>query len=35
MDTVGNEILMPALSPKENWIKSGRRDSVDILMKTT
>ena len=35
MDTVGSEILMPALSPKENWIQSWRRDTVDVLMKTT
>lgn len=35
MDTVGSELLMPALSPKENWIQSWRRDTVDILMKTT
>lgn len=35
IDTIGNEILMPALCPKENWVKSGRRDTVDVLMKTT
>jgi prolyl-tRNA synthetase len=35
IDTIGNEILMPALCPKENWIKSGRRDTVDVLMKTS
>ncbi len=35
MDTVGTEILMPALCPKENRIQSGRWDTVDVLMKTT
>ncbi len=27
------EILMPALQPKENWVKTGRWDTVDILYK--
>jgi prolyl-tRNA synthetase len=31
----GQEILMPALQPKENWIKTGRWDKVDILYKIT
>ncbi len=35
MDTVWVEILMPALSPKENWIQSWRWETVDVLMKTT
>lgn len=35
IDQIGNEILMPALSPKENRVKSGRRDTVDVLMKTS
>ncbi len=35
INEIGNEILMPALSPKENRVKSGRRDTVDVLMKTT
>lgn len=35
MDVVGTEILMPALCPKENWIQSWRRDTVDVLMKTS
>jgi len=35
MDTVWVEILMPALSPKENRVQSGRRDTVDVLMKTS
>ena len=29
----GQEILMPALQPKENWTKTGRWDSLDILFK--
>ncbi len=34
MDTVGNEILMPSLSPEERWIATGRLDSIDVLMRT-
>lgn len=34
MDAIGGqEILMPALTPKENWIKTGRWDKVDVLFK--
>ena len=29
----GQEILMSALQPKENWIKTGRWDSMDDLYK--
>lgn len=29
----GQEILMPAMQPKENWLKTGRWDSMDILFK--
>ncbi|MEY4744302.1 MAG: prolyl-tRNA synthetase [Candidatus Parcubacteria bacterium] len=29
----GQEILMTALQPKENWVQSGRWDSVDVLFK--
>ncbi len=29
----GQEILMPALSPKENWMKTGRWDGLDVLFK--
>ncbi|MBI5076981.1 hypothetical protein HZB94_01180 [Candidatus Falkowbacteria bacterium] len=29
----GQEILMPALTPKENWIKTGRWDAIDVLFK--
>jgi prolyl-tRNA synthetase len=34
MDTVGNELLMPSLSPEERWAATGRLDSIDVLMKT-
>lgn len=34
MDTVGNELLMTSLAPKELWEKTGRLDTVDVLMKT-
>lgn len=30
----GQEILMPVLQPKENWLRTGRWDSLDILFKT-
>ncbi len=29
----GQEILMSALQPKENWVKTGRWNTVDILFK--
>ena len=29
----GQEILMPALNPKENWQKTGRWENLDILFK--
>ncbi len=32
-DIGGQEVLMPALHPSENWKKSGGWDSVDILFK--
>jgi prolyl-tRNA synthetase len=34
MDTVGNEVLMPSLSPEERWEATGRLNSIDVLMKT-
>ncbi len=34
MDTVGNEVLMPSLSPEERWSATGRLDTIDVLMKT-
>ena len=30
---LGQEILMPVLQPKENWMKTGRWNSLDILFK--
>ncbi|MBI5127099.1 proline--tRNA ligase [Candidatus Roizmanbacteria bacterium] len=35
MDTIGQEILMPALTPISSWKQTGRFDTVDVLMKTT
>lgn len=32
-DIGGQEMLMPALSPKENWQKTGRWETLDILFK--
>jgi prolyl-tRNA synthetase len=29
----GQEILMPVLHPKENWMKTGGWDSIDVLFK--
>ncbi|TAL20171.1 proline--tRNA ligase [Patescibacteria group bacterium] len=29
----GQELLLPALQPKENWQKTGRWDKVDVLFK--
>jgi len=29
----GQEILMPVLQPKENWVKTGRWNNMDILFK--
>ncbi len=31
----GQEILMPALTPKENWVKTKRWDEIDVLFKLT
>lgn len=33
MDTIGSEILMTSLCPSENWKKTGRYDTVDVLFK--
>ena len=35
MDKIGDEILMPAMGPLENWEATGRRQSVDILFQIT
>ena len=29
----GQEILMPVLQPKENWLKTGRWNNLDVLFK--
>lgn len=29
----GQEVLMPTLTPKENWLTTGRWDALDVLMK--
>ncbi|MBI5138399.1 MAG: prolyl-tRNA synthetase [Candidatus Vogelbacteria bacterium] len=31
----GQEIYMPSLQPKENWVKTGRWDTLDVLYKVT
>jgi prolyl-tRNA synthetase len=31
----GQEILMPVLQPKENWVKTGRWNNLDILFKVS
>ncbi len=34
MNAIGaNEVLMPAMQPKENWQATGRWDSLDVLFK--
>lgn len=34
MDAIGaQEVLLPALQPKESWVTTGRWDAVDILFK--
>lgn len=33
MDEIGSELLMPALSSKENWKTSGRLETIDVLFK--
>jgi prolyl-tRNA synthetase len=33
MDEIGTELLMPALSSKENWKTSGRLETIDVLFK--
>ncbi len=29
----GQELLLPSLHPKENWVRTGRWDSLDVLFK--
>lgn len=33
MDKIGVEMYMPAISPKEIWEKTGRLQTIDVLMK--
>jgi prolyl-tRNA synthetase len=36
MDKIGGqEILMPVLHPKENWVKTGRWETLDVLYRFT
>jgi prolyl-tRNA synthetase len=35
MDEIGSELLMPALSPKENWRTTGRLETIDVLFKAS
>ena len=35
MDKIGNEVFMPSLAPQSAWEKTGRLETVDVLMKTT
>ncbi len=35
MDQIGNEVLMPAIAPKELWEKTGRLEKVDVLFKAS
>ncbi len=34
MDTIADEVSMPALTPKQVWEQTNRLETVDILMKT-
>ena len=34
MDKIGVEVQLSALSPLDNWEKTGRKETVDVLMKT-
>lgn len=34
MNTIGTEVLLPALSPKALWEQTSRLQTVDVLMKT-
>lgn len=35
MDEIGSELLMPALSPKEYWRRTGRLETIDVLFKAS
>lgn len=34
MDKIGVEVFLTSLSPLDNWEKTGRKETVDVLMKT-
>ena len=35
INTIGTEVFMPTLAPKEQWAKTNRLETVDVLMKST
>jgi prolyl-tRNA synthetase len=35
MNKIANEIFMPSLTPQSTWEKTGRFETIDILMKTS
>lgn len=35
MDTVANEVLMPSLSPRQIWEKTGRIETIDVIFQAT
>ena len=35
MDKIGTEVLLPALSPKQNWETTGRLEGIDVLFKAS
>ncbi len=35
MNKIASEILMPSLGPKELWEKTGRIETIDVMMKTS
>jgi prolyl-tRNA synthetase len=35
MDKIGSEVFLPSLAPVENWRKTGRYDTVNVLFKAS
>lgn len=35
MDTIGSEVFLPSLAPVENWQKTGRFETVNVLFQAT
>jgi len=35
MDRIGNEVFLPSLSPTQNWEKTDRLESVNVLLQAT